>query len=132
MENSRKFVLQETIILLIGEAICTGVMLAVFALLGRWELSVLLGGLAGLTITVGNFFFLAITASLASDRAKEQDVEGATKMLRASQSYRFIAMAALLVLCAASKACNLIALVLPLLFQRPIMLVTEFFRKKEA
>ncbi len=132
MDNDRKFVLQETLYLLIGESIFTAAMLAVFALLGRWDVSVLLGGLAGMLITIGNFFFLAITASLASRRAVEQDVEGAKKMMKASQSYRFIAMAVVLVLCAVSKACNLVALALPLVAERPLMLVIEFFRKKEA
>ncbi len=130
--NDRKIILKEILTLLIGEAVCTALMFAVYALLGRWTLSVLLGGLAGCIITVGNFFFLSITATLASERAVQQDVEGAKKMLKASQTYRFIAVALLLVLCAASKACDLIALVLPLAFQRPVMLVTEFFRKKEA
>ncbi len=129
--NERKIILREVLTLLVGEAVCTALMYAVFALLGHWDLHILLGGLAGTVITVGNFFFLSITATLASERAVQQDVEGAKKMLKASQSYRFLAVAALLVLCAASKACNLIALVLPLAFQRPIMLVTEFFRKKE-
>ncbi len=130
--NDRKFVIKETLKLLAGEALATALMFAVFALLGYWDLGVLLGGLAGCVITVGNFFFLGISASLASERAMQQDVDGAKKMLKASQTYRFLAIGALLVLCAASKACNLIALVLPLAFQRPLMLVTEFFRKKEV
>ncbi len=130
--EDRKFVIHETCKLLIGEAICTAATCAVFALLGKWSTGVLLGSIAGIAITVGNFFFLAVAATLASDRAQQQDVEGAKKMLKASQTYRFLTVAALLVLCAASKACNLIALALPLLLQRPIMLVLEFFRKKEA
>ncbi len=130
--NDRKYVLTETLRLLIGEAVCTAAMFGVFALLGYWDLSVLLGGIAGLVVTVGNFFFLAVVATLASERALQQDVEGAKKMLKASQTYRFIALAAILGLCAWSGACNLIALVLPLFFQRPVMLVIEFFRKKEA
>ncbi len=130
--DNRKFVIRETLGLLVGEAICTGLMFLVFLLLNRWDITVLLGGIAGLLITVGNFFFLAIAASLASDRAVNQDVEGAKKMVKASQNYRFIAIAVILLLCGASKACNLIALVIPLLVQRPIMLIMEFFRKKEV
>ncbi len=130
--NDRKYVLTETLRLFVGEAICTAAMFGVFALLGYWDLSVLLGGMAGLAVTVGNFFFLAVVATLASERAVQQDVEGAKKMLKVSQTYRFIALAVILGLCAWSGACNLIALVLPLVFQRPIMLIIEFFRKKEV
>ncbi len=130
--DSRNYVLKETAVVAVGEVICTALMVAVFAILGKFDLTVLWGGLAGCLITVGNFFFLAIVASLASDRAINQDVEGAKKMVKSSQSIRFLAVGVLLFLCALSKKCDLIALVLPLLFQRPILLVAEFFRKKGA
>ncbi len=130
--NDRKIVLKESLYLLIGEAIGTALVLLVFYLLDKWNLTVLWGSLAGLAITIGNFFFLSITATLAAERALKQDVEGAKKLMKASQSYRFLAIAALLVLCAYSKVCNLIALVIPLAIQRPIMLIIEFFRKKEV
>ncbi len=130
--DSKKFVLRETVTLAIGEAICTAIMVGFFALLNKFDLSVLLGGLVGWAVTVGNFFFLAITASLASERAMNQDVEGGKKMVKASQTYRFLGVGAILVLCAASKLFNVLALVLPLLFQRPVLLIAEFFRKKEV
>ncbi len=128
--DKKKIVLQETAVVALGEVICTGLMLVVFALLKQFDLSVLLGGLVGCTVTVGNFFFMAITASLAADRAVEQDVEGGKKLMKVSQNYRFLAVGAILLLCGLSKAFHPLALVLPLLFQRPVLLVSEFFRKK--
>ncbi len=130
--ESKALVLQETAIVATGEAVCTAIMIGIFALLGEFDLSVLWGGLAGWLITVGNFFFLAIAASLASDRAMEQDVEGGKKLVKASQSIRFLAVAGLLVLCGISGVFHLIALVIPLLCLRPVLLVAEFFRKKGA
>ncbi len=128
--DSRKIVFHETAIIAVGEVLLTGAMVGVFALLDYFDLKVLWGALAGCLITVGNFFFMAMVASLAADRAENQDVEGGKKLLKASQSYRFLAMGAILVVCAISKQFNLIALVVPLLFVRPILLVSEFFRKK--
>ncbi len=130
MEESRKIVLQQTLILSVGVALCTAVMVAVFAVLGYYDLSVLLGGIAGWLVTTANFFFMAVVASIAADRAQNQDVEGGKKLMKVSQNYRLLAMGAILVLCALSKAFHLIALVLPLLFAQPVLLLTEFFRKK--
>ncbi len=128
--DSRKIVYRETGIIAIGEVALTALMLGVFALLNKFDLSVLLGGIVGCLVTVGNFFFMAVSASLAADRAENQDVEGGKKLLKASRSYRLLAMAAILVVCAISKKFNLIALVVPLLFVRPVLLLSEFFRKK--
>ncbi len=128
--DSRKIVYRETGIIALGEVLLTGVMYGVFALLGKFDLSVLLGGIVGCLVTIGNFFFMAVTATLAADRAENQDVEGGKKLLRASQTYRLLAMAGILLVCAISKKFNLIALVVPLLFVRPILLLSEFFRKK--
>ncbi len=130
--NDRKFVLTETLYLAIGEALGVGAMFGIYALLGFWDWTVPVGGLLGLLIAVGNFFFLALTASLASRRAMEQDVEGGKKLIKSSQAIRFLAVAGLLALCAASRACDLIALVMPLLLERPILMIAEFFRKKEV
>ena len=48
MTESRKLVLKETALIAVGELICVALMCAVYALIGKWSLSVLLGGLVGL------------------------------------------------------------------------------------
>ena len=128
--EDRKVVLQETAVVALGEAICTALMLGAFALLGKLDLGVILGGLMGAVVAVGNFFFMAMVATLASERAVDQDVEGAKKLLKSSQTLRFAALTAVLVVCAASNIFNVLALVLPLVFVRPVLLVAEFLRKK--
>ncbi len=128
--DSKKLVLRETAWLAVGTAVCTAVMIGFFVLLQKFDLTVLWGGLIGWAVTVGNFFFLAITASIASERALNQDVEGGKKLVKTSQFFRFISIGAILVLCAWSKQFNIIALVVPLLFERPVLLITEFFKKK--
>ncbi len=132
MTNSRKLVLKETAVIALGEAICVAAMCAVYYLLDKFSLSVLLGGLVGLLVATGNFFALAVAATLAADRAEAQDVEGGQKLMRSSYPLRLLAMAVILFLCAKSGVFDVIALVLPLLFVRPILTISEFFRKKGA
>ena len=130
MTESRKIVLKETGIIAIGEAVCVALMYGVYALLGKFSLSVLLGGLVGLVLATGNFFFLAVVATLAADRAENQDVAGGQKLMKSSYPIRLLVLAGLLILCAKSGVLDVIALVLPLLFVRPVLTIAEFFRKK--
>lgn len=132
MEESRKFVLKQTIIVFVGVLILSALMCGVYALLGKFSLKVVLGGLVGTVVATGNFFFMAMVATLAADRAQQQDVETGKKMLKGSYPLRLLVMAAVLVLCAISGWFDVLALVLPLVFVRPVLTITEFFKKKGA
>lgn len=128
--DSRKVVYHETAIVAVGEAACTAIMLAVFALLGRFDSTVLLGGAIGALLAVLNFFFMAVGVSLAADKAAGQDVTGGKKQIKLSYSFRMIAIFVILFACVKSGLCNALASVLPLVFVRPVLTVAEFFRKK--
>lgn len=130
--ESRKIVYRETGVVAIGVAVCTAVMMLVFALAGFFDLSVLWGGLAGAALSIGNFFFMALGTSLAADKAEKQDVSGGSLLVRNSYMLRLLILFVLLVVCAKTEVFNLIALVLPLVFVRPTLTVVEFFRKKGA
>ena len=127
--DSKKIVLRETAIIAIGELILSAIMVGIFAALDKFNLIVLLSALGGCVVTIGNHFFMAITVSLAADRAEQGDVEQAKKMVQTSSSLRLLAVAALMVLGIVMGG-NLIALLLPLVFTRPVLLLAEFFRKK--
>lgn len=130
MTDSRKLVLKETAIVALGEAICVALMCGVYALLGKFGLSVVLGGLVGFLVAAGNFFSLAVVATIAADKAEAGDPASGQKLMKSSYPIRLLAMAGVLILCAKSGVCDVIALVLPLLFVRPILTIAEFFRKK--
>lgn len=132
MTESRKFVMKETALIAAGEVFCVALMCGVYALIGKFALSVVLGGLVGGLIATGNFFFMAVAATLAADKAEAQDVEGGKKLMKSSYPVRLLVMAVLLILCAKSGFFDVIALVLPLIFVRPILTIAEFFRKKGA
>ena len=127
--DAKKIVWRETGIVAAGVLICTVVMVAVFALLSKFDTSVLLGGAVGALLSVGNFFFMAVCISLAADKAENQEVNSGKLIVRNSYLIRLLVLAVLLFACAKSGIFNLFALVLPLTFVRPALTIAEFFRK---
>lgn len=113
----------------LGQVLCVALMLGVFALLGRLDDTVLLGGLLGWLFAVLNHFFLAMGAMMAARKALGENVKGGKNLIQFSFFLRlavlFLVMFALL----KSGRCNVFSLVLPLLFTRPILTVEQFFRK---
>lgn len=128
--KSRKIVFQQTAMVAVGQAVCTAAMIAVFALIGKFDKSVLLGGIAGALIAVANFFFMSLFADLAADKAEAQDIAGGQKLIHLSYTGRMLALFLILFLCAKSGLFQLLALVIPLVFTRPILTVSELFKKK--
>ncbi|MBQ4040296.1 MAG: hypothetical protein IJO77_02025 [Oscillospiraceae bacterium] len=128
--DSRKIVFKETAIIAVGEIICTAVMLGIFALVGKFDRSVILGGVFGCLLAILNFFFMAVGASLAADKAEKQDVKGGKGIVQTSMLLRYILLFVILFALGKSGICNLFALVIPLVFVRPVLTVGEFFRKK--
>lgn len=130
MDQSRKIVIKETAIVVVGELLCCGIMVGIFGLLDKLDSKVLLGALFGWLLTCGNFFFLAVSATLAADKAQDQNVQGGKNLMRSSMAIRALALFGLMFLLAKSGLCNVFALVLPLAFLRPVLMLGEFFRKK--
>ena len=128
--DSRKYVLTQTGIVAIGQTVGVAVMLGIFALLDRFDYTVVLGGLMGAAVATLNFFFMAVSLTLAADRATEQDVKGGQGVVKSSYAIRILVMFAVLFACAKSGHFQVIALVAPLLLVHPTLLVAEFFKKK--
>ena len=128
--DSRKIVFKETAVIAIGEVICVAAMIGVFALLGKIDLSVILGGVFGGVLAILNFFFMAVGVNIAADKAEKQDVKGGKGVVQASMLLRYVLLFVLLFVFAKSELCNIFALVIPLVFVRPILAIGEFFRKK--
>jgi len=128
----RKHIFVQTGAVALGQTLCVGLMFGVFALLGKWNYGVLLGGILGGVLSVANFFFMAVGASLAADKAERQNVKGGMGLIRSSYILRTVLLAVILFACVKSGIANVMALVLPLAFVRPILTVAEFFRKKGA
>lgn len=128
--ETRNYVLKQTAIVALGQALCVAAMVGIFALLGYFDYTVVLGGLMGAVVAVLNFLFMAIGISLAADKAQEQNVKGGKSLVTGSYMLRIVLMFVVLFACAKSGHFHVIALVLPLVFVRPILTVAEFFQKK--
>ena len=127
--DSRKIVFKETSVVAIGQAICCAAMVGIFALLDKYNSSVLIGAIAGCVIATLNFFFMAVAVSLAADKAEAQNVKGGEALVRISYFVRMIVLFVVLYALVKSGVCNVITAVLPLVFTRPILTIGEFFRK---
>ena len=127
--DSRKYVLKETLYIAAGEAVCVAAMIGIFALLGQYSREVLLGGIVGGLVAVANFFFMAVGVTLAADKAEDQEVNAGKALVSSSYTIRLVLMAVVLFAAAKSGYCNVFALVIPLVFVRPVLTLGEFFRK---
>ena len=126
----RKFVLRQTGIVALGETIGTGAMIGIFALLGKYDTAVLIGGIVGAVVAIGNFLAMAIGVNLAADKAEKQNIKGGEAMVKGSFLLRMAVMFLILFAFAKSGLGNPIALVVPLVFVRFTLTVAEFFRRK--
>ena len=129
--DSRKIVFRETGIIALGELILSAVMVVLFWALGYFQMNVLWGAVLGCVAMTGNYFFMAMVVSLATDKAAAGQVDEAKKMVRLSSMMRLLFLAVVMI-AGFKLGANVIAMLLPLLFVRPIMMVAEFFRKKEG
>ena len=127
--DPRKIVLKQTAVIALGEALCSAVMVGIFTALGYFQWNVLWSALVGSVVIVGNHFAMAVTVNVAADRAQGGDPKQAQKLVQLSSVVRLIVMGVIL-FAAIKLDANLLALLLPLAFVRPILMVTEFFGKK--
>ena len=130
MMDMRKFVLRQTGIVALGEILGVVIMAGIFAMLDVFDTTVLLGGIVGGIVAVVNFFAMAIGINIAADKAENQDVKGGQATVKVSYILRLAVMALVLFAFAKSGLCNVIALVVPLIFVRITLTVAEFFRRK--
>ena len=128
--DNRKYVFSQVLTVLIGELLLSALMVAVFAILGHFDKSVVYGAAAGAVITTLNHLVLVLSVMAASEKAEKQDVKGGQMLIQMSYFGRTIGLFLILVLCAKSGIFNLIALVIPLVFTRPILTITEKYNKK--
>ena len=128
--DNRKYVFSQVVTIFIGELLLSALMVAVFALLGYFDKSVLFGAAAGSVIATSNHLVLVLGVLAASSKAEKQDVKGGQALVQMSYFGRTIGLFLILVLCAKTGIFNLIALVIPLVFTRPILTITDHFNKK--
>ncbi len=128
--DSQNRISNQTMTVAIGQLVGAAAMTGVFALVGKFQMTVLYGALAGGTVAFLNYFIMVRFASRAADMAQAQDVAGGQKLIHLSYLGRMIGLFAVLALLAKSGYFHPLALVLPLAFTRPILTVRELAGKR--
>lgn len=91
----------------------------VYAVLGRWDVTVLLGNLLGFAAAVANFFLMG----LAVQKAVLMDEKDAALHIRLSQRLRLFMLAAVLMVAALAPCFALLSAIIPLFFPRLVVMV---------
>ena len=125
--NERNYVLRQTLWFGLGILAGTILMVLVFLAIGRFDLSVLIGAVVGTLVSVGNFFFMSVSLTNASN--SETDPGAAANKAKGGYILRMLIVGAILVLGIKSGYCNVFATLIPLLFGRPVLMLEEFFLK---
>lgn len=128
--NWQKQMLGKAGLLLVGQLLLAAVTVGVYWVIGRFDLKVIWGSLVGVCIAVANHTLLMLCANLAADKAEKQDVAGGQKLVQLSYTGRLIGIFGILLLCAKSGWFDLIALVLPLLLNSPVLWLSGLLERK--
>ena len=142
---------QETLKIAVGTAILACVMVLVFVLAGRFDISVIWGALLGVASAVGNFFLMALSVQQAAERMNGAQVaplpaEGdeepplsdeakqARQRMQLSYTGRMLLLAGIAIVAVLVPGINALACILCLLFPRMVIFAEGIFRKpkKEA
>lgn len=121
-EKPQQSIVKETKRIGIGTVIMLVVMLAVYAVLGKFTVGVLLGGLLGSAYAIFNFFLLGMTLQKA---ASMTDQQMAHMKVRSSYSTRMIGMLILAVVAFALPFVEGIPCLIALLFPRATIFVLQ-------
>jgi len=93
-------------------AVLTTMMEAVFLIIGKWDITVLWGGLLGACASILNFFLMGLTVQKAVAKEKKD----AQALMKASQALRMLMLIVFCVIGASLSCFNLVSVLIPLLF----------------
>ena len=121
-EKPQQSIVKETKRIGVGTVIMLVVMLAVYAVLGKFTVGVLLGGLLGSAYAIFNFFMLGMTLQKAASMTDQQMEH---MKVRSSYSTRMIGMLILAVVAFALPFVEGIPCLIALLFPRATIFVLQ-------
>ena len=130
--NDKQQTYRELRMMALGELAVLGLIYGAFALLGKLDGKVLLGGAIGAGTAVLNYFLMAVGVFAAAARAEAGEPEKGKRIVSLSMLGRYLLMIAILVIGAKSGYCNVIAMVIPLVLFRVLLFAGEFFRRKDG
>lgn len=126
-----KVVLKETINIGIGILVCSIITQIVFLIIGKYNLSVLLGSIYGGIIALLNFFLLGLTVQQI---ANMEDANMAKRKMQSSYSFRqlglLIAVGIGLYISTTYNTMHWVPIVIAIFYPRITIFVLGFFYKK--
>ena len=121
-------VLRETRRIAVGVFSMLAIMLVVYAVMGRFSLAVVLGGLIGSLYAVINFLLLGMTVQKVAEM-REGNEELARMQMKSSYNMRMVIMILLIVVAFALPFVDGLACMIPMLFPRLTILVLQLTGK---
>lgn len=122
---------REVLLYSLGILLCLGLMYGVYALLHRLSGRVLLGGAVGAALMIANYLLTAVGVLRATDKAEQGDAKAGMRTVSMSRLGRYLLMILVLVVFGKSGLCDVIAMLIPLVLSRPILMILELFRRKD-
>ncbi len=101
-------------------------MQSVFLIIGKWDYTVLLGNLLGITAAVGNFFVMGINIQSALEREEKE----AKNLIKLSQTLRMLALFVIAMIGYLAAVFNIVAVIIPYLFPRFAIALRPLFIKE--
>lgn len=130
----QKAVVDETRRVAVGSAICTVIMLIVFAVIKKFDYTVILGALLGYITAVGNFLWMAMAVQKAAeDKPGETDDEREGRIRRTvklSYTQRRMFQGVMIVIALVAPPINWIAMVIELVFPTVTIYARQLLLKK--
>lgn len=126
MKKLDRTVVNETVYISAFTLIFSVLMESVFLILGRWDITVLLGNALGAAAAVANFLLMGITVQCALDK-EEKD---AKTLMKFSQSGRLFMLFGVALIGHLVSVFNLVAVVVPFVFPRIAVMLRPMFNKK--
>lgn len=131
----QKAVVAETRNIALGTAVGAVLVLAGFAVIGRFDSRVLLGTLLGYIAAVLNFFLMSYTIQQAAadiQGESEENVERGKRMMRLSYTARRLMQAGVLIIAIVVPVFNFIAAAIMLVVPSVFIVIRQILARKSA
>ncbi len=119
---------KETVYIAVIVTILSLLMESVFLIIGKWDVTVLIGNLLGGVAAVGNFLLMGFTVQKAVAAEKKE----AKSLMKVSQTLRMLMLFVVVLVGYLVERINLVAVVIPLLFPRVAIMLHPFIIKEKT
>ena len=128
MKKIDKVVIQETLYIAIWTAILSAITQAVFLIIGKWDVTVLLGNILSGTAGIFNFLIMGITVQNAVNKEEKE----AKQSMRLSNLLRTFFLFVIVAVGVLLKECfSIWTVLIPLFFPRIAIAFRPLFNKKK-